>query len=612
MNHFFGYVSLHNEHIDLNRNYRMQRSMDIFPYDAEGVYEEKNIFICDRIKYNTAESYSTPLMCENNRYVLAASTRLDNREELAKKFAIDVNKSDHECVLEMFTRFGSDSLQYLVGDFSFVVWDKQEKHFFLAKDHIGVKPLFYYQDQDIFIFSTNINAIKAALTKRLPINIVYVAKELKPSNQNHEDTFFDGILRVMPAHFVQYKPTTGQLEEVRYWELKEIDISRYTVSEAAIYEELGLRYEEAVRCRAKTNRSVGCQLSGGLDSSSIAVLLSRMVNPEKIHTFSFVLSDKTRGFSENGIDEQGTQNEILDYSGLLRDNHHKIEEFPYKDVFEQFEVSNKVLGGYTNTDCIWQDPLFKKAKEYNVGVLMSGFPGDECVSDSSLLYHYEFIGNKDVRRIWNFIKEFRWVALRKIVGYYLSQRRGTFIRGFMKTLKMRNVLRKDSVYQHMDWDYYSKITTTYKEFLKSKIGGTHPCLRMESEGMYAAQYGIETVYPLADIRLVEFIYSLPIETFKPKPYSRVIFRNMCKGILPDSVRLQPKFNGAKTLAFADYWIYTNLNDLKEYEIEDQLEMFELKEEVMNSTTLDLHLRKLLLYTLDYFINRYKDTEVNAS
>lgn len=612
MNHFFGYISLRPENIALDIKHRMQSSMTMFPFEAEGVYEEKNMFLCDRVRNNTAESDTDLILCKNDRYVLAASCRLDNRDELAAKFSVDLAKSDHECILELFTRFGSESLHYLIGDFSIFVWDKLEKQCFLAKDHLGVRPLFYYHDQDIFIFSTNINAMKAALTKPLSISIVYVAKELRQSNQNHEATFFEGIFRVKPAHFLQYRTENNQLEEVRYWELKEIDISKYLSSDETMYEELKVRYEEAVRCRAKTTRAIGCQLSGGLDSSSIAVLLSRMVNPKKIHTFSFVLSDKTRRFSDNGIDEQGTQNEILDYSGLLRDNHHKIEEFHYKDVFEQLEVSNNVLGGYANSDCVWQDSLFKQAQEYNVGVLMSGFPGDECVSDSGLLYHYEFIGNRDVRRTWNFIKEYRSIALRKIVGYYLAQRRGSYHRGFMQTLKTRNVLRKDSVYQLMDWDYFSKVPATYKQFIKSSICGSHPCFRMESEGMYAAQYGIETAYPLADIRLVEFVYSLPIETFKPKPYSRAIFRNMCKDLLPDSVRLQPKFSGAKTLAFADYWIYTKLKELKAYEIEDRLQMFELKEEVMNSKSAESNTRKLLLYTLDYFITKYTATEVETT
>lgn len=612
MNHFFGYISLDNKNIDVNVSIRMKNSMNVFSYDKEAVYEEKYMFICDRIKFNRAEFDSQPLLCKNNRYVIAASCRLDNRKEIADNFQIEETKSDHECILDLFTRHGSDALQYLLGDFSFIVWDKQEKQLFLAKDHLGVKPLFYYKDEDVFIFATNINAIKAALTKHLPINKVYVAKELRKANQNHEDTFFEGIHRVKPAHFLQYKLESGQLERTRYWELQEIDISNYLSSETTLYEELRRRFEEAVRCRIKTKMSVGCQLSGGLDSSAIAVILSRIENPEKIHTYSFVLSAKTRNFSDSGIDEQGTQNTILDATDLLRANHHKIEEFHYKDVFDQFDVSTTIHGGFADSDSIWQDTLFKKAAQNKVGVILSGFPGDECVSNGGSLHHYDIIGKKDIKRTINFVKEYGLVSFRRIAGYYFAQYRGSYIRGFMPTLKKRNLLRKDSAYQQIDWDYFSKVPQTYKELIKRNICGTHTCLRMESEGLYASQYGIETAYPMADIRLVEFIYSLPIEAFKPKPYTRAIFRNICKGILPESVRLQQKFNGAKTLAFADYWNYITLADLKNYTIEDRLEMYEKKKEVLDLRDTESVSRKIRLYTLDYFINKHLDSAVNAS
>ena len=69
------------------------------------------------------------------------------------------------------------------------------------------------------------------------------------------------------------------------------------------------------------------------------------------------------------------------------------------------------------------------------------------------------------------------------------------------------------------------------------------------------------MYPLADIRLLEIMYSLPADLFKPKPYSRALFRNLAIGILPEKVRLQPKRSGAKTLAFADYWIHTKSAEL---------------------------------------------------
>ena len=105
-------------------------------------------------------------------------------------------------------------------------------------------------------------------------------------------------------------------------------------------------------------------------------------------------------------------------------------------------------------------------------------------------------------------------------------------------------------------------------------------MRTESEGAYANQYDIDTVYPLADIRLLAIVYSLPTELFKPKPYSRALFRNLAIGILPDKVRLQPKFSGAKTLAFADYWIYTKAKELKDYTLKNHKGLLISEEEYL--------------------------------
>ena len=134
----------------------------------------------------------------------------------------------------------------------------------------------------------------------------------------------------------------------------------------------------------------------------------------------------------------------------------------------------------------------------------------------------------------------------------------------------------------------------------------HGCLRTESEGLYAGKYGIETVYPLADIRLLQLVYSLPARFFKPEPYTRAVFRNLCKGILPDEVRLQPKFSGATTLAFAHYWKHMRFEELLNYKIEDRLGMFKDVDEIKKGSTEGEFMTKnrlIALKELDYFINR---------
>ena len=579
MSQFFGCIAL-NAQINISDvAAQMTHSMSFFQGDAIGTYQTNEFFVCNKFLFNTPESVNTTSICQNERYVLAATCRIDNRDEIAAKISLENphKKSDHEYILAAYTFYQEKCVEHLIGDFSFVVWDKQEQTLFMAKDHLGIKPLFHYCDESFLLFSTSIHTIKSVQGANLALDKLYIARELKSFSPTFEDTFFENIKRLKPSHFIKFNPQNKIILEQKYWELTPMDISAFKTEEE-IYDELRRLFTEAVVCRTRTNKNIGCQLSGGLDSSAIAVLLARNIDKNRLHTYSFVLSDKTRSYSEKGIDEQETQNIIIEYADLKQENHHKIEDFHYKDVFEELEVSNLIMGGYSTSDCIWQDTMFKVGSENNVGYIMSGFSGDECVSNSGSLYYYDYLGNKDWREIIRLIKNGKLSGIRKILSYYKSRYSGTYMREYRSIQKQRNLLNPDSEYNKLlkiDKEAF-KFYPTFKEYLKNQICRPHTCHRSESEGLYALQYGMETVYPLADIRLIGFVYSITSKMFAPKNLSRVLFRNICKNILPDSIRLQKKYNGAMTLAFAEYWLKNQIVSLQKIPLHNQMSLFDIE------------------------------------
>jgi asparagine synthase (glutamine-hydrolysing) len=605
MSQFFGCIALHSQ-VDVSEiALQMTNATSFFQADTIGTFQTDDVFIGNKFLFNTPEALHTTSICQNDRYVLAASCRIDNREELAAQLGITnpPGTSDHEYLLAAYTRYQEKCVEYLLGDFSLVVWDKQAQTLFMAKDPLGIKPLFYYRDANFLLFSTYIHPIKAVKGVNLALDEWYIARELKNFSPTFEDTFFRHIKRLKPAHFVQFNPQNNHLQEQRYWELKSIDISTFSTDEE-IYEELRRLFTQAVVCRTRTNKNIGCQLSGGLDSSAIAVLLSRNIDKRRLHTYSFVLSDKTRLYSEKGIDEQETQNIIIQYADLIPENHHKIEEFHYKDVFEELEVSNLVMGGYANADAIWQDTMFKKAGENSVGYIMSGFPGDECVSNNGDLYFYDYIGNKQWNEIAQLIISKKLLGLKKIASYCYAKYSGTYARGFRRTLNQRSMLNPQSPHNKVlaiDREAF-KFYPTFKEFLKNQICRPHTCHRTESEGFYAAQYGVETVYPLADIRLLRMVISLPTRMFAPEAYNRTLFRNICRTILPEQVRVQVKHNGAFTLAFFEYWYQNNLSMLKNHGFDNRLGLIDTAKDLNKKGLINL-IRNVKRYTLDYLISQ---------
>jgi asparagine synthase (glutamine-hydrolysing) len=586
MSHFLGYLSL-SENIDVLglKDRILNKGDSLFKSDNVATYQTDQLLLVNWFIHNTPESNNNTTICESERYTLIASCRLDNREELISLIeskrgkTIKENHSDHFLLLYLFELFHEQCVDFLVGDFSFVVWCKTTEMLFMVKDHLGVRPLFYHKmSDDSLVFSTSISLIKQAVNKPLKLNLRYISGELKdipPSNV--EETFFEDVFRLKPAHYILFnKSTNFNAQEVRYWSLNTLDLSKFS-SEKDIYKKLEQLFLEAVMCRTRTHKNIGCQLSGGMDSSAIAVLLARNFDRNRIHTYSFVLSEKTLPYSKTKIDEKSAQQIVLNHAKLKLDNHHLIEDFHYIDAFDEWQQCNKIMGGYGNSDCIWEDTLFMNASKNQVGFIMSGFPGDECVSTYGQTFYYDYLHHTKIGEILKFIFLSPLPNSKKVISYYLTKYK---LKSSSAVNQERNLLKANTMYdKSMNHQNLLGNAPTFKDYLKHKICGVHPTLRMESEFLYASQYGIEPVYPLADIRLIQFVYSLPTEMFRPKKHDRVVFREMCKNILPDSIRLQPKVNGAFTLAFVEYWKEKQIEDLKNYEVIDSLELFHSKGKV---------------------------------
>lgn len=555
--------------------------------------EAKEKYICNNLKTKTSfhleldeilladfnSTIDSTTIFNNLHYV--GWCRLDNINELQNSLNLKTTTLEKEVIISSYVKWGERCVDHFIGDFSFVVWDSDQQTLFLAKDQMGIRPLFYMEQNGLFYFGTTIPEIKAALLEPPLLNKLYIAKELRNFPQEVEDTFFKDIKRLKPAHYISLK-LGGKIEEKRYWELESVDLINCK-SEEDYLDLLRATFTEAVLCRTRNKKNVGCQLSGGMDSSAIAVLLSRLIDKNHLHSYSFVLSDLTRAYSDNGIDEQGTQEEIIKYADLRRENHHPITSFDLKDVNEEFIKKNEIMGGVANSDAIWQDSLYKNAANNDVDVMFSGFPGDEGISQTGSNYYFDYLNDCDVRGLFNLIISFRRASIKKIIKYYKQKKANTTYFGFAEIQEKRNLLNKKSKFYAELIDSSFTFNPSFKSWQKEQICRSHTTLRSESEGTYANQYDLETVYPLADIRLLTIMYSLPTKLFKPIPYSRALFRNICKGILPDKVRLQIKSNGAKTLAFADYWIYNKAEELKDYKLSNStgllisLEEYQLKE-----------------------------------
>ena len=539
---------------------------------------------------------------QRKQYTFIGSARLDNFDELREDVAGPDEMQPSELILELFEKYQEKCFERLMGDFGFLVWDAENQQVWCVKDQIGIYPLFYFQQNHLTIFSSSIAAIRACVgIENLSINKKYLAKELKNYPVQVEETFFNEIHRLKPAHYIKMVLNDSRIFETRYWSFKPIDTSVFSTEEQ-VFDELRRLFTQAIKTRLHGVKYVATQLSGGLDSSAITVLASRIMPKENLHTFSFVLNEKTRAYSEQGIDEQVTQNSILDYAELHRENHHLSDGFYYQDTFACYDKSDEIMGGFADSDSIWQDSMYKQAAGYGVELIFSGFPGDEGISTPGGKYFFEYFHQKN----WSWmIKEairHPYGFAKKCYHYFSSLYFKKTFRSYAKIQKGRNLLHPDSEFNAQLKDSSFSTTSSFRQDLINDVYRAHSCLRSESEGLYASQYGITTVYPMADLRFVQFALSLPVDYFAPTKHTRILFRKICEGILPDDVRLQKKYNGAMTLAFAEFWKKEQLNDFKDWKIKNSLNLFD-PNKILDEKEFEQLIRKIVLNKMDYLIEK---------
>jgi asparagine synthase (glutamine-hydrolysing) len=202
---------------------------------------------------------------------------------------------DTETILHLFEERGEEAVDGLRGMFAFGIWNTRTREMFLARDRLGVKPLYYVHNCDgTLYFSSEIKALIAARAVRPQLNIRALPDYLANHAVSGEETLFAGVKRLAPGHFLWWKE--GKVTIQRYWDLDFSPKGDHR-TDSSYVSEWTERFQKAVRMRLMSEVPLGVFLSGGIDSSAIAATMSSMVDAP-IQSFSV-------GFSERDANELG-------------------------------------------------------------------------------------------------------------------------------------------------------------------------------------------------------------------------------------------------------------------------------------------------------------------
>ncbi len=238
--------------------------------DSEGMFTSSDICLgFRRLSIIDLSEGHQPLYNEDDNLVLTFNGEIYNfpeiREELIAKGHIFKTRTDSEVILHGFEEYGEEIVPKLRGMFSFVIWNKKEKTLFGARDRFGIKPFYYAKMGDTFMFGSEIKAFLHHPHFKKKLNREQLEHYLSFQYSPFETTFFEGVFKLLPAHYFTYKD--GKLETTRYWRPNFAAEDKTFEEYAEIIDDA---INESVQAHKISDVEVGSFLSGGIDSSYIA------------------------------------------------------------------------------------------------------------------------------------------------------------------------------------------------------------------------------------------------------------------------------------------------------------------------------------------------------
>jgi asparagine synthase (glutamine-hydrolysing) len=522
--------------------------------DEEGTVIQGSMGIGCRLLRVTAESVqeARPFVT-TSQVVVVFDGRLDNREDLLVAlrgdYDVEASSADAALVAAAYERFGLDVAGELVGDFAAAVLDARRKRIVLVRDAIGVKPLYYYNSDTLFVFASEIKAILSHPDVRSAPNDEAIATFVQSrlhAQLADGTTFFKHIKSVPPAHLV-IRGAEG-LSLRRYWDF---DVHRYADPQPVANRRETFRelLKTAVRRRLRSAAPVAISVSGGLDSSSIFCLAEalRLERPtelpqvvgssytheagsgadesrflscleERWHAGILRIPTSRAGYSEDCF-EATWHGEAPFVEGQWRSMHHFCETLQKRGI-------RRVLGGH------WGDQVLDDGAFF-VDLFMAG----EWATAWRSLNAYAAWDTESRRPRGRLARQFGRDLLdhctpegprRMLRRLHLKRSGIRAAQGWYAPALLQQDLRFDSSAPR-------RLRSAHQRSLYREARSQYHVICMEWNEKIAAMHGLEIAFPFLDRDLVEFLISVPGQEQMPGGRHKQLLRDSMRGLVPDAV-----------------------------------------------------------------------------
>lgn len=509
-----------------------------------------------RLSIIDVENGNQPMVknIDNNKYVIVYNGELYNtcelRDTLISKGYSFSTTCDTEVVLNSFIEYGKDCVKMLNGIFAFAIYDKINDYIFIARDRLGIKPLFYtITKKNTFVFASEIKSllahteVEAIVDKNSLMEIFGVGPSHSPGI-----TFFKNIYELEAGYIGIYTIKNGLLKE-KYWDL---ETKECTDTQKEAISQIHYLVTDATKRQLVSDVGISSMLSGGLDSSILTKIAHD--NISDITTFSIDFKDNDKDFTANPYQQTKDSDFVKIMKDYLKTNHKTIK-VDSDDLYKYLKDSliARDMPGMADIDSS-MFAFCKNINQNNFKVCLSGECSDEIFGGYPWFYKEHLITNKGFP--WALSENLRGSLLKK--GILKEGELQEYIYSCKEnTLKNVEIIDKNDEYENR---FRKTNYLTIKWFMSTLIERTDRMSMANS---------LEVRVPFADHRIFEYVYNLPAKMklglYDNKiPVEKYLLRKAFENELPQEVVYRKKSPFPKTYDP----IYLNLVESKIKEIID--------------------------------------------
>jgi asparagine synthase (glutamine-hydrolysing) len=545
--------------------------------NSEGIWNDEYCFLGHRRLsiIDLSEAGNQPFFSQDKRYVMVYNGELYNYKELKLELQraehgsknlpyIFRTNTDTEVILASYLRWGIDCVKRFNGMFAFSIWDTVEQKLVIARDRMGIKPLYYHFKNNVLLFASEIRALIHSGLIDKKISLKSVAEYIQYTTVHAPNTMIQDVFMLMPGHILELQ--NGNLKIQQYWNINDFTKTKGDFS----YKETCTKVNElliaSVERRLVADVPFGAFLSGGIDSSAIVGLMSK-VSSEKVQTFNV-------SFDEGEFSEAKYAKQIAE---KFNTEHHEIKLTPndfLKQLPEALAAMDHPSGDGPNSYIV-----SKATKNAGITMALSGLGGDELFAGYDIFKRYYELEKKGWLNI---------IPAKGLAGKLLAAKKKSVqgdktaeilaldtINGFNAYPINRKLFNKKDYAGLLKENYNAdnfiknviKKSETDKQHVLSRVSlfeiqtYMQNILLRDADQMSMA-VALEVRVPFLDYQLVEFALSVKDE-FKYPHTQKKLLVDALGDLLPDNIVNRPKMGFV--LPWKD-WLKEDLKDFCEENI----------------------------------------------